>query len=243
LRVALYPQLVSTVNKHLGFELLDVATMTLKKAKSILDSLRCNSFHGLDHPDVDEKTLKILKKSRYSYVYKLMLLDDLVRSIASSKLLKEFSEFIQAADNKRHDAPKYVFYSAHDTNLEILMSVFLDEKHIDEGEHYNIIPFSSMMSFELHQENEVVDSENGPELKVVKYLKILFNDEPQYIKWCGDYKCSLDKFYKIVDHHVMPSLEEFCSLGQIIASTEATVAPAGSPSVSRCVEDMICEEI
>jgi len=243
LKLALYPRLVERVNKHIGFELLNLETMTLKKAKSVLDSLRCNSFHGLDHPDVDEPTLKILKKSRYSYVYKLMLVDDLVRSISSSRLLKEFSEFIQAADSKKAGTPKYIFYSAHDTNLEILMSVFLDEKHIDEGEHYNIIPFSSMMSLELHQEKESVEGADGPEFKDVKYIKILFNDEPQYIKLCADYKCSLDKFYKIVEHHVMPSLEEFCGLGNVVTNAEATVTLPGTPSPSKCVDDLICEEI
>lgn len=243
LKLTLYPQLVSKVNKHIGFNLLDVEAMTLKAAKSVLDSYRCNTFHGLDHPDVDEHTLKILKKSRYSYVYKLMLADDLVRSISSSRLLGEFLGYIQAADKKQSDAPKYVFYSAHDTNLEILMSVFLDESHIDEGEHYNIIPFASMMSFELHKEQMLVENVNGPELQEVKYVKILFNDEPQYIKWCADYKCPLNQFYKILDRYIMPSLEDFCSLGRVITNTVDTVSPAGIPNASRCVEDVVCEEI
>jgi len=246
LKLTLYPQLVSGVNKHIGFNLLDLETMTLKAGKSVLDSYRCNSFHGLDHPDIDEKTLKILKKSRYSYVYKLMLVDDLVRSVSASKLLQEFSDYIRAAENKDYNAPKYVFYSAHDTNLEILLSIFLHQDHIDEGEHYNIIPFSSMISFELHKEQEVVQGSKGPEVQDVQYMKIFFNDEPQYIKLCGDYKCPLDQFYKILDHYIVPSLEDFCSLGRVVVT--GGVPSFGSSSsiaggAKMCSEDAVCEEI
>lgn len=242
LRLTLYPQLVAGVNKHVGFDLLNVETMTLKTAKSVLDSYRCNSFHGIDHPDVDQATLKILKKSRYSYVYKLMLVDDLVRSVSASKLLKEFSDFVRAAENRDHGAPKYVFYSAHDTNLEILLSVFLLESHIDENEHYNIIPFSSMISFELHKEQEIIEGSSGPEVKDTHYIKIFFNDEPQYIKWCNDYKCSLEQFYKIIEHHIVPSLDDFCSLGRVVATV---TAPPSTPTVgvAMCSEDVVCEEI
>jgi len=242
LRLTLYPELVAGVNKHIGFNLLNVETMTLKMAKSVLDSYRCNSFHGVDHPDINEATLKILKKSRHSYVYKLMLLDDLVKSVSASKLLQEFSDYIRAAENRDYNAPKYVFYSAHDTNLEILLSIFLLENHIDEGEHYNIIPFSSMISFEIHKEQEIIEGLHGPEVKDAHYVKIFFNDEPQLIKWCNDYKCPLEQFYKIMEHHIVPSLDDFCSLGRTVTSV---AAPPSTPTVgvAMCSEDAVCQEI
>jgi len=250
LKLTLYPQLVSGVNKHIGFNLLNVDTMTLKGAKSVLDSYRCNSFHGLDHPDVDKTTLKILKKSRYSYVYKLMLVDDLVRSVSASKLLREFSDYIRSAENRDYGAPKYVFYSAHDTNLEILLSIFLHSDHIDSGEHYNIIPFSSMISFELHKEKETVEGVNGLEVQDVHYMKIFFNDEPLFVKWCDDYKCRLDQFYKILEHYIVPSLEDFCSLGRVITTGDhingnhtTTESSGVNLGANLCSEDAICQEI
>jgi hypothetical protein len=56
---------------------------------------------------------------------------------------------------------------------------------------------------------------NG-EIKEEHYVKILFNDEPQLIKWCMGYQCSLSQFHKILEHYIVPSLEEFCSIGKPI---------------------------
>jgi len=68
------------------------------------------------------------------------------------------------------------------------------------------------MSIELHKEQETVDGE----VKETHHVKLLFNDEPQFIKWCMGYQCSLSQFHKILEHHIVPSLEEFCSIGKPI---------------------------
>jgi len=224
LGLVLYPQLASIVNNHLGFERIQAEEMNLKKAKSVLDNYRCNSFHGKDHPEIDEYTLQILKKSRYYYVYKLMLLDDLVRSVSATKLLSEFLDYTRAARDGVPNTPKYIFYSAHDTNLEILLSVFLLESQIEMEEHYNIIPFSSVLSFEIHKEKETPQSEE------TYYVKLLFNDEPQFIKWCLGYKCSLDQFHKILEHYMVPALDEFCNAGWAVTKTNAEM----------CTDNSVC---
>jgi len=207
-----------------GFTRVHPENLNMKKAKSVLDNYRCNTFHNKDHPELDDLTLKLLIKTRYLYAYKLMLLDDMVRSVSSSKLFKEFLDFTSAARDGVAGTPKYVFYSAHDTNLEILFSIFLLESMIAQNDDYNIIPFSSVMSIELHKEQETVDGE----VKETHYVKLLFNDEPQFIKWCMGYQCSLGQFHKILEHYIVPSLEEFCSVGK-------PIKPAAYPEEIVCV--------
>jgi hypothetical protein len=227
LALALYPQLASGINSHLGFDLVDVNALNLKKAKSVLDNYRCNSFHGKDHPDIDDYTLKLLKKSRHHYAYDVMLKDDMVRSIAGTRLLQEFLDYTRAVRDGEPNTPKFVFYAAHDTNLEILFSIFLLRSKIDSDESYNIIPFSSVLSIEVHKEQETEEGPNGPETKDAFYVKLLFNDEPQLIKWCAGYKCPLSQFHKILHHHMVPALESFCKVGRTI-STGVTVCTSES---------------
>jgi len=224
LSIALYPQLAASINGPLGFTRVHPENLNMKKAKSVLDNYRCNTFHGKDHPEMDDLTLKLLIKTRYLYAYKLTLLDDMVRSVSSSKLFKEFLDFTSAARDGVADTPKFVFYSAHDTNLEILFSIFLLESVIASNDDYNIIPFSSVMSIELHKEQETV---NG-EVKESHYVRLLFNDEPQLIKWCMGYQCSLSQFHKILEHYIVPQLEEFCNVGK-------PIKPAANPEGVVCV--------
>jgi len=222
LSLALYPQLAASINGPVGFTRVHPENFNMKKAKSVLDNHRCNTFHNKDHPELDDLTLKLLIKTRYLYAYKLMLLDDMVRSVSSSKLFKEFLDFTSAARDGVAGTPKYVFYSAHDTNLEILFSIFLLESVIAQNDDHNIIPFSSVLSIELLKEQETVDGE----VKEAHYVKLLFNDEPQFIKWCMGYQCSLGQFHKILEHYIVPSLEEFCNVGKPIkpaAHTEEVV--------------------
>jgi hypothetical protein len=216
LHLALYPELASEVNNHLDRILIEPELMSLKKAKSVLDNYRCNTFHGKAHPGISEQTLKILKKLRYYYAYKIMLADDMVNAIAASKLLGEFLEYTRAAEQGKDGTPKYVFYSAHDTNLEILFRTFLSDSTIEEGEHYNIIPFSSVLSLEIHKEHDTY------------YAQLLFNDEPQLMKWCNSHKCPLSQFHKILEHHIVPNLEEFCNVGRAVTE------------VPDCSGDSIC---
>jgi hypothetical protein len=224
LSISLYPQLAASINGPLGFTRVHPENLNMKKAKSVLDNYRCNTFHGKSHPEIDDLTLKLLKKTRYLYAYKLMLLDDMVRSVSSTKLFQEFLDFTSAARDGVVGAPKFVFYSAHDTNLEILFSIFLLESVIAKNDDYNIIPFSSVLSIELHKEQETV---NG-EVKEAHYVRLLFNDEPQLIKWCMGYKCSLSQFHKILEHYIVPQLEEFCSVGK-------PIKPAAHPEEVVCV--------
>jgi hypothetical protein len=220
LSLALYPQLAASINGPLGFTRVHPENLNMKKAKSVLDNYRCNTFHGKDHPEIDDLTLRLLKKTRYLYAYKLMLLDDMVRSVSSSKLFGEFLDFTRAARDGVPNTPKFIFYSAHDTNLEILFSIFLFESVIASDDQYNIIPFSSVFTIELHREQETVEGPNGPEVKEAHYVKILFNDEPQLIKWCMGYQCSLNQFHKILEHYIVPSVETFCSVGKPIVQAE-----------------------
>jgi len=212
LSLALYPQLAASINGPLGYTRVQPEDLNMKKAKSVLDNYRCNTFHGKDHPEIDDLTLKLLIKTRYMYAYKLMLLDDMVKSVASTKLFKEFLDLTSNARDRVENTPKFVFYSAHDTNMEILFSIFLLESIIAKDDHYNIIPFASVFSVEVHRETENVDGE----VKENHYVRILFNDEPQFIKWCMGYQCSLSQFHKILEHYIVPSLEEFCSIGKPI---------------------------
>jgi len=207
LRLALYPQVAEKMK-------LDHQSLDIKKAKSILDIVRCNSFHGKDHPEFDELTIKLLKMTRGFFAYKITLVDEMVKSVVGSKLLKEFLQHTDSIRNKVQNTPKFVFYSAHDTTMEVLFSIFLLETKIHNEEKYNIIPFSSTISFEVHKELEH-DDDLG-EL-VEKYsVQMLYNDEPQFIKWCLGYSCSLEQFHKIIEHHVVPDVENFCSAGKII---------------------------
>lgn len=224
-RVALYSQLAQSVNRPLGYNLLDAESLNIKKAKSVLDNYRCNTFHNKEHPQIDERTLKILRKSRHFWAYKLTLVDDMVRSVSASKLFSEFLEYTSRMKKGVPNTPKYIFYSAHDTNLEVLFSVFLLESVIDMEDHYNVIPFSSVFSLEVHKE----ESKGDNETKDNHYVKILFNDEPQFIKWCLDYKCTLDQFHKILEHYMMPNLEDFCSGAARVVS-----------NVNACSGDMVC---
>jgi len=209
LHLALYPELAAEVNSHLDKILIDPDVMNLKKAKSVLDNYRCNTFHGKAHPGVSDHTLNILKKLRYYYAYKIMLADDMVNAIAASKLLQEFLDYTHAAAEGKDGTPKYVFYSAHDTNMEILFRTFLSESTIEAGEHYNIIPFSSVFSLEIHKEHDNY------------YVQLLFNDEPQLIKSCHSYKCSLNQFHKILKHSIVPNLEEFCNVGRAVTEVNS----------------------
>jgi len=226
LHLALYPELAREINGPLNKILIDPDVMNLKKAKSVLDNYRCNTFHGKSHPDISEQTLRILKKLRYYYAYKIMLADNLVNSIAANKLLSEFLDYTRAAKEGADGTPKYVFYSAHDTNLEVLFRIFLSESTIEAGEHYNIIPFSSVLSLEIHKEQEIASGSSGSEPKETYYAKLLFNDEPQLMKWCDDYKCPLDQFHKILEHYMIPDIEEFCNLGRAV--TEVTTCSEDS---------------
>jgi len=183
-----------------------------------LDSYRCNTFHGKDHPHIDEITLKLLKMTRAFYAYKITLVDEMVRSVSSSKLLGEFLEYTRAIRDGKANTPKYVFFSAHDTTLEILFSIFLLETKIHSEEQYNIIPFSSTVSFEIHRKQEEFEGISGRETKDVYYVEMLYNDEPQFIKWCMGYSCSLDQFHRILEHYMLPNLHEFCSVGRIASS-------------------------
>jgi len=212
LSLAQYPQLAASINGPLGFTRVHPENLNMKKAKSVLDNYRCNTFHGKAHPEVDDSTLKLLIKTRYLYAYKLMLLDDMVRSVSATKLFKEFLDFTSAARDGVTGTPKYVFYSAHDTNLEMLFSIFLLESVIAKDDEYNIIPFSSVFSLELHREQETVDGE----VKETHYVKLLFNDEPQLIKWCMGYHCTLNQFHKILEHYIVSQVEEFCGVGKPI---------------------------
>jgi len=120
---------------------------------------------------------------------------------------------LSSAQEKKSDTPKYIFYSGHDTNLEALLRTFILESHIEEHEHYNIIPFSSVFSIELHKEPETVESLDGTiEERDAYYVKLFFNDEPQLIKMCLSYKCPLNNFKKILNHHIVPELDNFCSV-------------------------------
>jgi len=213
-----FTQLASGINKAMGFNLLNPEKMSLKTIKSVLDNYRCNTFHGNDHPDIDEQTLKILISARQKYAYKFTLLDDMVRSVLGSKLLEEFFDYTTAASSNASGAPKFIFYSAHDTTLEILFSMFLLETKLATEDQYNIIPFSSVLSIELHKEQETVEGLDGLETQDAYYVKMLFNDEPQLVKWCGGYKCSLSQFHKILKHNTIPSLEDFCSAGRMVST-------------------------
>jgi len=204
---ALYPQIAEILNHpHDSFN--------IRKAKSILDIVRCNSFHGKDHPQFDELTIQLLKATRAFFAYKITLGDEMVRSASSSKLLKEFLQHTDSIRNNAENTPKFVFYQAHDTTMELLFSIFLLETKIHNEEQYNIIPFSSTVSFEVHKELEH-DHELG-ELVENYYVQMFYNDEPQFIKWCLGYSCSLGQFHQIIHHHVVPDLEGFCTAGKII---------------------------
>lgn len=232
--LTLYPALASGVNSHLGHELINPDLLDIKKAKSVLDNYRCNMFHGKDHPYIDEPTLKFLKKTRYFHAYKLMLVDDLVRAISASKLLDEIRHFTRSMRDGAENIPKFIFYSAHDTNLEILFSIFLFESQIAVEDHYNVIPFSSVVSFELHKEIEYIEEKNGTETKEEYYVKMLYNDEPQLIKWCLGYQCTLNQFHKILEHYIIPNLEEFCQAGKIhkITKSDESLCSYGGDDVN-----------
>jgi len=202
LRLTLYPLLATGINTHLGSDLINAETLTIKKAKSILDSYRCNTFHKKIHPEIEEELLKLLKLTRAFYAYKITLVDEMVKSISGSKLLNEFLNYTQAATNSQ--GPKFIFYSAHDTTLEILFSIFLLETKIHVEEHYNIIPFASSLRIEVHKEQEDFNDSD------VYYVKMFYNDEPQLIKWCLGYTCPLEQFHKILNHYIVPNLHEFC---------------------------------
>jgi len=103
----------------------------------------------------------------------------------------------------------------------VLFSIFLLETKIHNEEQYNIIPFSSTISFEVHKELEK-DEETG-EMVDKFYVQMLYNDEPQFIKWCLGYSCSLDQFHKIIERHLVPNLEDFCSAGKIIKEMTGTL--------------------
>jgi hypothetical protein len=217
--LALYPELASGINRGFGQDILNAEELTIKKAKSVLDNYRCNTFHGQDHPTIDEQTLNILKRTRHFYAYKTSLLDETVRSVSGTKLFEEFLKYTSSARDRVAGTPKYVFYSAHDTNLEVLFSIFLLESIIDSVEHYNIIPFSSVFNIELHKEQESIEGPDGMQIKDVYYVQILFNDEPQLMKMCVDYKCTLEQFHSILERHIVPNIEEFCSAGIAGSST------------------------
>lgn len=229
LSLVLYPQLASGINSHLGFDLLHADNLNLKKAKSVLDNYRCNTFHGKDHPIIDDYTLKLLKHSRHHYAYNIMLKDDLVRSIAGSRLLEDFLKYTSAVRDGEANTPKFVFYAAHDTTLEILFSIFLLQSEIDAKEHYNIIPFSSVVSIEVHKEQETEEGPDGPVTKDAFYVKLLYNDEPQIIKWCAGFKCPLSQFHRILEHYKVPQIESFCKLGSTVSAT-----------VTVCTEESTC---
>lgn len=222
----LYEELIKGVNTFLNDDKhLDLSMLNLKKAKSILDNYRCNSFHGLPHTPFEENIVKLLYKVRYSWAYDLLQKDTMLKAVQASKLLSEFLDYTKSAKEKAHNAPKYVFYSAHDTNLENLFSVFLHEDDILLNDHYNIIPFSSVLSIEVHRETD----KDGKE---VHKVKLLFNDEPQFIRWCRDYECDLDRFHKILTHHMIPDLEGFCSVGK---------APKQAPCAAGVVDCVVDE--
>jgi len=210
LSLTLYPLLASGINAHLGFDLIKPEVLTIKKAKSVLDSYRCNTFHRKSYPEIDETLLKLLKMTRAFYAYKITLVDDLVKSVSGSKLLGEFLQYTQAL-LKGEAPPKFIFYSAHDTTLEILFSIFLLETKFHFEEQYNIIPFASTLSIEIHKEKEDSDDPSDLETRDVYYVKMFYNDEPQLIKWCLGYTCPLEQFHRILEHYIVPNIHNFCN--------------------------------
>jgi len=207
--LVLYHKIAEDINEYLGFDKIDPEKLTIKKAKSILDIHRCNTFHRHNSPSIEEESLRLLKLLRHFYASKVTMLDDLVKSISASMLLSEFLNYTKAAALEKENAPKLIFYSAHDINIELLFRIFLHENTIRSEEKYNLIPFSSVLSIEVHKEDE---NNGNADSDDIYYVKLLFNDEPQEIKWCGGPVCSLEHFHQILDQHIVPNLENFCEI-------------------------------
>lgn len=219
LRLTLYPLLAKGINAHLGFDIVHPEKMNIKKAKSILDSYRCNTFHRKSHPEIEAELLKLLKMTRAFYAYKITLLDELVKSISGSQLLSEFLAYTQALMTGQAP-PKFIFYSAHDTTLEILFSIFLLETKIHVEEQYNIIPFASTLSIEIHKEQENSDDNSDGKARDVYYVKMLYNDEPQLIKWCLGYVCPLEQFHRVLEHYIVPNIQAVCKVDNLLNTEE-----------------------
>jgi len=204
LKNTVYPHIVEVINTALGTDRLSVDSLNIQTAKRVLDSYRCNTFHNVEYPLFNETTLDLLVKLRYNFIYEILYKDELVSSIAATKLLEDIYRYINSTKENRK-GPKYVFYAAHDHNMEALFSLLLDTKMLEEKKYF-MIDFASMLSIEVHK------NENEEDEKKAYSIRLFYNDEPLFIKWCEGHDCTLEKFETMVNRFVIPNLEEFCQI-------------------------------
>jgi len=190
------------INTALGVERLSVDTLNIQTAKRVLDNYRCNSFHKVEHPLFNETTLQLLERLRYNFVYEILYKDELVSSISATKLLEDIYGYINSTKEKG-EGPKYIFYAAHDHNMEALFSLLLDAKMLEEKKYF-MVDFASMMSIEVHYENNEENEEKA------YFIRLFYNDEPLFVKWCEGHECTLEKFEAMINRFIIPNLEDYC---------------------------------
>lgn len=195
-----YPQIVDVINSELNTDRLSVDSLDIISAKRVLDSHRCNTFHNVEYPSFNETTLKLLEDLRHTHIYQILYKDHSVISVAVSKLLEDFQNYIH---KKLHhnEGPKYIVYSAHDHNIEALFSVLLEESLLEDRKYF-MVEFASTLTIELHSEDSDKDA---------YYLKFLYNDELLPVKWCESNHCSINEFKKIIETFVISDIHDVCN--------------------------------
>jgi len=192
-----YPQIVDVINSELNIERLSIDSLDIITAKRVLDNHRCNTFHNVESPSFNQTTLKLLEELRHTHIYEILYKDHSVKSVAVSKLLEDFQNYIHKRLH-HNEGPKYVVYSAHDHNIEALFSILLEESLLEDRKYF-MVEFASTLTIELHSDNDSY------------YLKFLYNDEPLPVKWCESNHCSIQEFQKIIQTFVVSDLHHVCN--------------------------------
>jgi len=198
-----YQHIVEVINNALDTERLSVDLLDIVSAKRVLDSHRCNSFHNVEYPQFNQTTLKLLEDLRYNLIYQIFYKDHSVKSVAVTKLLEDFHHHIQRKIN-HNEGPKYVIYSAHDHNIEALLSVLLEENLLEDRKYF-MVEFASTLTIEIHSETNQENEENY-------HLKFFYNDELLPVKWCESNHCSISEFQKIIETFVVSDIHHVCNI-------------------------------
>jgi hypothetical protein len=146
----------------------------------LADAIVARQFEGLDVGyDFSHKEQFLVDNAQKWPVFRVF--DEQTRNLFMSRI---FQQPLKQMDNiinhilagEDYDGPKYILYSAHDTQLGNLVDWFNPDNL-----RINTIPFASSLFFELHYNEDCIYAD-----KSCFFIKVFYNNKPISIQSCLD---------------------------------------------------------
>ena len=215
-----YPEVTSAVSSYFNITKEQSSGYFL----NVLSSVTSNSFMDYEVPELFDQSWEDQAQDMYLEIRRYMRYGtEYARKLAASEFLNTLDEQF-AAKIKGHTPLKATLYSAHDTTL---MNIF----HCIGYSLTIQPPFASVLLFELHR------------IQDEYFVKVIYNDAPLVLHFCGKVFCEYKKFNAFVQSFTFKNVTDACANFPVFVNEAEVEVHEVKEEGKDKVEEIVAEQL